>query len=161
MFFEELFHDTTEFGKKSFNGYLLIITFGVGVDDFFPCYLLLLLVALLRSHLFFFELGVGGFIPCALPRVLLLFLLGTSLGHEAHGWRRKRALACDGYSGDVFFIRRVFLFLFLLIFIFIVGGEPFTNISMPSALEILLLAERCLALVLALLSVLLGLGALG
>src|SRR6266498_3777302 len=104
MIFEELFHDTIEFGKKSFNGYLLIITIGVGVDDFFPCHLLLLLVALHRSHLFFFGLGVGGFIPCALPRVLLLFLLGTSLGHEAHGWRRKRALTCDGYSSDVFFI---------------------------------------------------------
>src|SRR5207237_10276598 len=119
----------------------ILTTFGVIVDDFFPCYLLLLFVALLRSHLFF-GLGVGGFIPCALPRVLLLLLLSTSLGHEAHGWRRKRALTCDGYSGDIFFIRRVFLFLFLLIFIFIVGGEPFTNIGTPSALEILLLAER-------------------
>src|SRR5438105_4790688 len=161
MFLEELFHDTIELGKKRFNGYLLILIFGVRVDDLFPKRLLFLLVALLRSHLFFFGLRVGGFISCALPRVLLLLLLSTSLGHEAHGWRRKRALTCDGYAGDVFFIGRVFLFLFLLIFIFIIGGEPFTNISMPSALEILLLAERCLALVLALLSVLLGLGALG
>src|SRR5438105_15919529 len=159
MFLEELFHDTIELGKKRFNGYLLILIFGVRVDDLFPKRLLFLLVALLRSHLFFFGLRVGGFISCALPRVLLLLLLGTSLGHEAHGWRRKRALTCDGYSGDVFFIGRVFLFLFLLIFI--VRGEPFTNISTPSALEILLLGERCLALVLALLSVLLGLGALG
>src|SRR6266540_5615603 len=92
MFLEELFHDTIELGKKRFNGYLLILIFGVGVDDLFPKHLLLLLVALLRSHLFFFELGVGGFIPCALPRVLLLLLLGTSLGHEARGWRRKWAL---------------------------------------------------------------------
>src|SRR6266542_2346426 len=138
MFFEELFHDTIEFGKKSFNGYLLIITFGVGVDDFFPCHLLLLFVSLLRSHLFFFGLGVGGFIPCALPRVLLLLLVGTSLGHEAHGWRRKRALTCDGYSDDVFFIGRVFLFLFLLIFIFHVGAEPLTNIGTPLAIFLLL-----------------------
>src|SRR5437016_8380449 len=104
MFFEELFHDTIEFGKKSFNGYLLIITFGVGVDDFFPYHLLLLFVALLRNHLFFFGLGVGGFIPCALPRVLLLLLLGTSFGHEAHVWRRKWALTCDGNPGDVVII---------------------------------------------------------
>src|SRR6266540_1607522 len=157
MFLEELFHDTNELGKKRFNGYLLILIFGVGVDDFFTKHPLLLLVALLRSHLFFFGLGVGGFIPCALPRALLLLLLSTSLGHEAHGWRRKRALTCDGYSGDVFFIRRVFLFLFLLIFI--VGGEPFTNIGTPSALEILFLAEGCLALVIASLLRLLGLGA--
>src|SRR5438105_15790241 len=78
MFLEELFHDTIELGKKRFNGYLLILIFGVGVDDFFPMHLLLLLVALLRSHLFFFGLRIGGFIPCALPRVLLLLLLGTS-----------------------------------------------------------------------------------
>src|SRR6266511_4513915 len=122
MYFEELFHDTIEFGKKNFNGYLLIITFGVGVDDFFPCHLLLIFVALLRSHLFFFELGVGGFIPCALPRVLLLLLLlGTSLGHEAHGWRRKWALTCDVNPGDVFIIGGVFFILLLFIFNFIIG----------------------------------------
>src|SRR6266542_674414 len=160
MFFEELFHDTIEFGKKSFNGYLLIITFGVGVHDFFPCHLLLF-VALLRSHLFFFGLGVGGFIPCALPRVLLLLLLGTSLGHEAHGWRRKWALTCDGNPGNVFIIGGVFFILLLFIFIFIVRGKPFTYVGSPSALEILLLAEGCLALALAFLLVLLGLGALG
>src|SRR5207237_7187213 len=107
-------------------------------------------------------LGVGCLIPCALLRVLLLLLLlGTSHVHEAHGWRRKRAFTCDGYSGDFFFIGGVFFFLFLFIFIFIVGGKPFTNIGMPSALEIFLLAEGCLALVLALLLMLLGLGALG
>src|SRR6266542_682542 len=88
MFFEELFHDTIKFGKKSFNGYLLIITFGVGVDDFFPCHLLLLFVALLRSHLFFFGLGVGGFIPCALPRVLLLLLLAPPLTMKHMGGGR-------------------------------------------------------------------------
>src|SRR6266498_2042810 len=103
MFLEELFHDTIEFGKKRFNGYLLILIFGVGVDDFFPKNLLLLLDALLRSHLFFFGLGVGGLNPCALPRVLLL-LLGTSFGHEAHGWRRKWAFTCDSNSGDIFII---------------------------------------------------------
>src|SRR6266542_1114388 len=36
MFLEELFHDTIELGKKRFNGYLLILIFGVRVDDFFP-----------------------------------------------------------------------------------------------------------------------------
>src|SRR6266498_286353 len=156
MFLEELFHDTIELGKKRFNGYLLILIFGVGVDDFFPKHLLLLLVALLRSHLFFFGVGVGGLIPCTLPRVLLLLLLGTSFGHEAHGWRRKRALTCDGNSGDVFIIGGVFFIL-----IFIVEGDPFTNIGTPSVLKILLLVEGCLALVLASLLVLLGLGALG
>src|SRR6266540_3736971 len=50
MFFEELFHDTIELGKERFNGYLLILIFGVGVEDFFPKHLFLLLVALLRSH---------------------------------------------------------------------------------------------------------------
>src|SRR6266498_1279169 len=50
---------------------------------------------------------------------------------------------------------------FLGSFIFIIGGEPFTNIGTPTVLEILLLAEGCLALVLALLLVLLGLEALG
>src|SRR6266540_1954072 len=156
MFLEELFHDTNELGKKRFNGYLLILIFGVGVDDFFPKHLLLLFVALLRSHLFFFRLGVGGFILCALPRVLLLFLLGTSLGHEAHGWRRKWSLTCDGNPGDVFIIEGVFFILILF-----VGGKPFTYVGSPSDLEILLLAEGCLALALAFLLVLLGLGALG
>src|SRR5438132_4996576 len=155
MFFEELFHDIIELGKKGFNGYLLII----------PSESELMSSSLSTSFFLlpFLETtsSSSDSESVASSHVPLLLLLGTSLGHEAHGWRGKRAFTCDGYSGDFFFIRGVSLFLFLLIFIFIVGGEPFTNIGTPLALEILLLAERCLALVLALLLVLLGLGALG
>src|SRR5438128_4513614 len=108
MFLEELFHDTIKLGKKRLNGYyLLILTFRVEVGNFFLWGLLLLLGALLGSHLLIVGVAVGGFIPCALPWVMLL-LLGTSFGHEAHGWWRKRALALDGNSGDFFIIGGVF-----------------------------------------------------
>src|SRR5438105_4880383 len=44
MFLKELFHDTIKLGKKRLNGYyLLILTFGVGVGNFFLWGLLLLL----------------------------------------------------------------------------------------------------------------------
>src|SRR6266542_1518620 len=98
MFLEELFRDTIKLGKKRLNGYyLLILTFGVGVSNFFLWGLLLLLGALLGSHLLIFGVGVSGFIPCALPWVMLL-LLGTSFGHETHGWWRKRAFTLDSDS---------------------------------------------------------------
>src|SRR6266508_6023472 len=93
MFLKELLQETIKLGKKRLNGYyLLILTFGVGVGNFFLWGLLFLLGVLLGGHLLIFEVGVGGFIPCALPWVMLL-LLGTSFGHEAHGWWRKRALS--------------------------------------------------------------------
>src|SRR5213083_2010639 len=80
MFLEELFHDTIKLGKKRLNGYdLLILTFRVGVGNFFLWGLLLLLGALLGSHLLIFGVVVGGFIPCALLWVMLL-LLGALLG---------------------------------------------------------------------------------
>ena len=123
--------------------------------------LLLLLGALLGSHLLIFGVRVGGFIPCALPWVMLL-LLGTSFCHEAHGWWRKRALTLDGNSGDFFIIGGVFFILLLfIILIFVVRGDLLTNIGMPPILEVLLFAKGCLALVLVLVLELLRLGALG
>src|SRR6266542_2424580 len=159
MFLEELFRDTIKLGKKRLNGYyLLILTFGVGVGNFFLWNLLLLLGALLVSHLLIFGVGVGEFIPCALSWVLLL-LLGTSFGHETHGWWRKWAFTLDGNSGDFFIFGGVFFFLLLfIIFIIVVVRDPLINIGTPAVLDILLLAEGCLALVLVL--ILLGLGAL-
>src|SRR6266540_7072538 len=151
MFLKELLHDTIKLGNKRLNGhYLLILTFGVGVGNFFLWNLLLLLGALLGSHLltFIFGVGVGGFIPCALSWVFLL-LLGTSFGHETHGWWRKWAFTLDGDSEDFFIIGGVFFFLLLfIIFIIVIIGDPLTNIGMPTTLEVLLLAEGCLALVL-------------
>src|SRR6266540_5572635 len=162
MFLKELLHDTIKLGKKRLNGhYLLILSFEVGVGNFFLWNLLLLLGALLRSHLLIFRVRVGGFIPCALSWVLHL-LLGTSFGHETHGWWRKWAFTLDGNSGDFFIIGGVFFFLLLfIIFIIVVVGDPLTNIGTPPVLEVLLFVEGCLALVLVLVLKLLGLIALG
>src|SRR6266542_6157557 len=159
MFLKELLHNTIKLGKKRLNGhYLLILTFGVGVGNFFLWNLLLLFGALLGSHLLIFGVGVGDFIPCALSWVLLL-LLGTSFGHETHGWWRKWAFTLDGDFGDFFIIGGVFFFLLLfIIFIIVVIGDPLTNIGTSTTLEVLLLAEGCLALVLVLVLELLGLG---
>src|SRR6266542_6344536 len=122
MFLKELLHDTIKLKKKRLNDhYLLILTFGVGVGNFFLWNLLLILGAFLGSHLltFIFGVRVGGFIPCALSWVFLL-LLGTSFGHETHGWWTKWAFTLDGDSGDFFIIGRVFFLLLFIIFIIIV-----------------------------------------